>query len=95
MIEGCAVSIGSTGPLDAGVAAGVVGQLAVLDVGTVVVLDALQDRRTNTCTTKQFTSRALNGDELNRNPHAPCVLTFLHLRITDFDIFYSNSLNII
>ena len=67
MIEGCAVSIGSTGPLDAGVAAGVVGQLAVLDVGTVVVLDALQDRRTNTCTTKQFTSRAFhfNNKKIN------------------------------
>ena len=37
-----AVGILSAGPLDAGVAAGVVGELAVLDVDTVVVLDTLQ-----------------------------------------------------
>ena len=48
MVYRGAVGVGSAGPLDAGVAAGVVGQLAVLDVGTVVVQLTLKDRDTNT-----------------------------------------------
>ena len=36
--------VSSTGPLDTGISAGVVGQLAVLDVNTVVIKPALQVR---------------------------------------------------
>ena len=38
----CSEGVSSTGPLDAGVSAGVVGQLAVLDVNTVVIEPALE-----------------------------------------------------
>ena len=41
------VCILSAGPLDAGVPAGVVAELAVLDVAAVVVLHALKDRSTH------------------------------------------------
>ena len=41
MIDGGAVGIGSTWPFDAGFDAGVVAELAVLDVGAVTVDSAL------------------------------------------------------
>lgn len=61
MVYRGAVGVGSAGPLDAGVAAGVVGQLAVLDVGTVVVQLTLKDRDTNTSWSELHPRRADAG----------------------------------
>ena len=49
VVYGRAKGVGSAGPLDAGVRTGVVGQLAVLDVGAVVIHLALQDGHTHAC----------------------------------------------
>ena len=49
MIDGGAVGIGSAWPSDAGVSAGVVAELAVLDVGAVAVHHTLQDRDAHSC----------------------------------------------
>ena len=49
VVDGRAEGVGSAGPLDAGVGTGVVGQLAVLDVGAVVIHLALQYRHTHAC----------------------------------------------
>ena len=57
MSGGGTEGVGSTGPLDTGVPAGVVGQLAVLDVNTVVIKPALQVRLTDSVSTEDHFRR--------------------------------------
>ena len=48
VIEWGAVGVRSTGPLDTGVTTGVVTELTIFDVDTVIVNSTLQDRYTYT-----------------------------------------------
>ena len=61
MVDRRAVGVGSAGPLGARVPAGVVGQLAVLDVQTIIVLHALQDGHADAAGSKFHAGRTLAG----------------------------------